>query len=96
MPELPFNPLDPLGIFERRESERRQPRTDARQADINKFLAQVRKNIPDESMASEEYRRMSVEAERLGFHSTSVTLMQMSQDEAHHERNLRDMAITIW
>lgn len=98
MAERRFNPLDPLGLFERMSAPK-EPlpgRIQARQEDVNKFLASVRKQIPDETMAQEEYRKMSIEAERLGFTAAARTLMQISQDEGRHKLALQDINITVW
>lgn len=93
-----FNPLDPLRLFESIGESRETPAVPAQasQAEISRFLADVRKNIPDEQRAKAEYTRMSREAERIGFPAVAKTLLGMAQDEGRHEISLRDMTITIW
>ena len=86
-----FNPLDPLGLFER---ESNPPQ--ASQAEINKFLADVRKKMADEAEAQREYTRMANEAERLGFRRQARTLLSMAGDESRHRLDLQDMTITTW
>jgi len=86
-----FNPLDPLGLFEHQESP--QPE---RQAEITKFLADIRKLIPDEAQASQEYTRLANEARRLGFSPVSRTLLEIAGDEGRHRVELEDITIKVW
>lgn len=98
MAERRFNPLDPLGLFSSRESlpPGSPELRDRRQGDINRFLLDIRKQIPDEAQAHAEYVRLSNEASRLGFTEVSRTLLQISQDESRHGRELQDISIKTW
>jgi len=57
----------------------------------SKLLADIKKSIPDEEMATKEYADMANVAERLGHSGIADTLRSMSDDEARHGRLLKDM-----
>jgi len=59
--------------------------------EANKFLADIKKSIPDEEMATKEYADMANVADRLGHPGIADTLRSMSGDEARHGRLLKDM-----
>ena len=86
MAERRFNPLDPLGLFGRSSNP-----APVASAESVKFLADIRKSVPDEAMANKEYADMALVAERLGHPLMYQTLRQMSDDEGRHKRNLEEM-----
>jgi len=59
--------------------------------EANKFLADIKKSIPDEEMATKEYADMANVAERLGYPRIPETLRGMSDDEGRHKRLLEAM-----
>jgi len=65
--------------------------TSTTSAEAVKFLADIRKSIPDEAMANKDYTDMALVAERLGHFQISSTLRDMSGDEGRHKRNLEQM-----
>jgi len=60
-------------------------------AEANRFLADIKKSIPDEEMATKEYADMANVADKLGHSGIADTLRSMSNDEARHKRLLEWM-----
>ena len=63
--------------------------------EANKFLADIKKSIPDEEMANKEYADMANVAERLGHYGIAATLWAMSRDEGKHRGLLEDMLLRL-
>ena len=59
--------------------------------EANKFLADIKKSIPDEEMATKEYADMANVAERLGHLGIASALRAMSDDERTHKKLLEGM-----
>lgn len=104
MAERRFNPFDPLGLFQRRENPPetstepdflRQRSAQARQENVNKFLADIRQQLHDEQHAFNEYTRLANEADRLGFTQEARTLLQMSTEAGKHRRDLETLTLTV-
>ena len=77
---------DPLGLFGRPKNPNSMTSPEA-----VKFLADIRKSIPDEAMANKEYADMASVASRLGHTQIAGTLRGMSEDEGRHKQNLEVM-----
>jgi len=82
MPKKPLYPHIPKG---------RLTPSALQDTEANKFLADIKKSIPDEEMATKEYSDMANVAERLGYYGLATTLRGMSGDEARHGRLLKGM-----
>ena len=81
-----FKAPDPLGLFGRPNNP-----TSPTSPEAVKFLADIRKSVPDEAMANKDYADMASVASRLGHTQIAITLRGMSEDEGRHKRNLEGM-----
>jgi len=86
MVEKRFKVPDPLGLFGRSKNP-----TSTTNPEAVKFLADIKKSVPDEAMANKEYADMASVASRLGHTQIASTLRGMSEDEGRHKRNLEEM-----
>jgi len=86
MAEKRFKMPDPLGLFGRPNNP-----TSTTSPEAVKFLADIRKSVPDEAMANKDYADMASVASRLGHTQIASTLRGMSDDEGRHKRNLEAM-----
>ena len=86
MVEKRFKVPDPLGLFGRPNNP-----TSTTSPEAVKFLADIRKSVPDEAMANKDYADMANVASSLGHTQIASTLRGMSEDEGRHKRYLEDM-----